>query len=60
VFESLEQHYQSSQFDEDLHLMMKECLVGSQITPRGGISDNQENNKLSFANKQLKNLKMQF
>ena len=66
MFESLEQHYQSSEFDQDLQLMMRECLVGSQITPRGtnGSDLSQEsaslNNKFSFANKQLKNLKFQF
>lgn len=35
VYESLERFYQSGKFDQDIQLLMRECLVGSQITPRG-------------------------
>jgi hypothetical protein len=36
VYESLERFYQQSDFDQDIQLLMRECLGGSQITPRGG------------------------
>lgn len=74
VYETLERFYQQSDFDQDVQLLMRECLVGSQITPRGGngaesqtqtqavdSSQSSGQNRFNFsAGNRLKNLKLQF
>lgn len=42
VYECLERVYQTSKYDQDVQLLMRECLVGSQITPRGNGFDSQQ------------------
>lgn len=42
VYEALERVYQTSKYEQDVQLLMRECLVGSQITPRGNGFDSQQ------------------
>lgn len=35
VYETLEKVYQANEFEQEIQFLMRECLVGSQITPRG-------------------------
>lgn len=45
VFESLERFYQSQIFEQDIQLLMRECLIGNQATPKS--------NNLSDQNKSM-------
>jgi len=61
VYEILESYSATSKFEHDVSILMRECLVGTQITPRGNSADESKlSNPLNAAGARLKNFKTSF